>query len=227
MKKGHFIVIEGTDGSGKGTQTTLLLEKLQSLNIPSQLFDFPRYDDNEYGKLVGRYLKGEFGGLEEVSPYLASLAYAGDRMLAGPVIKKGIEEGKLVITNRYVLSNKAYMAARVPGGEKDQFLNWLDNLEYGVNKVPREELVIFLFVPLKVSQSNIEKREQRNYLGDKKRDIMEANLSYMQEVEDLYLSFAGQNSNWHLINCVKNGQMRTREEIHQEILKILKDSKII
>jgi len=222
MSKGQFVVIEGTDGSGKATQTALLIDKLKKLQIPSGLYDFPRYEDNEYGKLVARYLKGEFGGLEQISPYLASLPYAGDRMLAGPEIQKKLEQGEVVITNRYVLSNKAYMAARIAQSDRKQFLDWLDKLEYNVNRVPREDLVIFLYVPLKVSQQNIDERVQKSYLQDKKKDIMEANLKYMQQVEDVYMDLAKQN-NWSLIECTSNGLMRSREEIHEEVFNVLNE----
>lgn len=226
-QQGSFIVIEGTDGSGKGTQARLLIDKLKQLKIPSEIIDFPRYEENEYGKLVGRYLKGEFGGLEDINPFLASLAYAGDRMLAGPEIKLWLEDRKLVITNRYVMSNKAYMAARIKKAKRKEFLNWLDNLEYKVNKIPREDLVIFLYLPSEIGQKNVDLKAKRSYLGNKKRDIMESNTAYLKEVEKMYLEFAIENKNWVLINCLAHSKMRSREDIHEEILKILKNKKIL
>lgn len=226
MGNGKFIVLEGTDGSGKGTQLELLADKLKSLKIKFKKIDFPRYEENEYGKLIGRYLKGDFGGLNEVNPYLASLPYAGDRMLAGPQINKWLKEGNLVISNRYVLSNKAYMGARFEKDRK-QFLNWLDNLEYKVNKIPREDLVIFLYVHPEIGQNNVDLKANRQYLGNKKRDILEEELEYQIKVLDVYLQLAKQNPNWIVLECTVNGQMKTKEEIHREILETLKAKGIL
>src|SRR5438045_2336719 len=113
MKKGFLIVIEGIDGSGKTTQANLLSGYLKSKNIPHEVINFPRYEDNLYGKLIRRYLNGEFGEAKKVDPYLMSLAYAGDRNLAKPLIENWLLEGKIVVANRYVSSNKAHMGANL------------------------------------------------------------------------------------------------------------------
>ena len=107
MSKGFLIVIDGIDGSGKSIQVDLLSKYLEEKNIPFEIISFPRYEDNEYGKLVKRYLEGEFGGINEVNPYLISLAYAGDRALAKPLIENWLNGGQVVIANRYVSSSKA------------------------------------------------------------------------------------------------------------------------
>ncbi|EKD91262.1 MAG: Thymidylate kinase [uncultured bacterium] len=227
MSKGKLIVIEGTDGAGKGTQLKILEDKLKSLKIKFKVIDFPRYTNNLYGELVGRFLKGEFGPLDQVDPYIASLAYAGDRMLAGHEIKNWLADGQVVIANRYVLSNKAYMAARLPENERKKYINWLEKLEYGLNKVPREDLVIFLYVPSEIGQENVLKKEKRSHLGDKKRDIMEEDLNFQKKVAQIYLEFAIKASNWALIECTSNGKMRSKQEIHEEILKILESRRII
>src|SRR3989344_40049 len=139
-KKGHFVVIEGTDGSGKNTQVKLLRKKLQILGQQVQILEFPRYSGNPYGKIIGQYLRGEFGGLNDVNTYLISLAYAGDRSLAKPDIEHWLKQKQIIIADRYVPSNKAYMSARLHKAQREQFIEWLDDLEYNINAIPREEL---------------------------------------------------------------------------------------
>lgn len=219
MNKGHFIVIEGTDGAGKTTQIKLLETALKKLKKSYQIIDFPRYQDNEYGKLVERYLTGEFGALGEVSPYLASLAYAGDRLLAKEQIEKWLNSGKIVLANRYVSANKGHMSAKLKGQEKEKYLTWIDHLEYGINKIPREELIILLYVDPEVARQNIGAR-------GKFRDIHEVDLNYQKEVARAFLNLAKEN-NWVVINCAKKGQMRPAEEIHREIMAILSKKGVI
>lgn len=218
---GHFIVIEGTDGSGKGTQVQLLSEKLISMNVPHKVVDFPRYQHNVYGRMVGKYLKGEFGNFEQINPYLVSLTYAGDRLLAKPLLEKWLKQGKLIIANRYVPSNKAHMAAKLPAGKRLSFIKWLDKIEYKVNGIPREELDIFLLVPAKVARKNVDQKGKRQYLGDKKRDIHEENLKYQDTTNKMFLKLSELEKNWKIVDCTKNGEMRIKEEIHQEIMEIL------
>lgn len=227
-KRGHFIVIEGTDGSGKGTQSKMLRKKLQIMNYPHQAIEFPRYTGNPYGKLVAKYLRGEFGQLNtEVGTYLVSLAYAGDRFLAKPQIQQWLKEGSLVIADRYVPSNKAYMSAKLPFEHRDSFIEWLDDLEYNINGIPREELVIFLYVPPKTSQENVGKKNKRDYLDKASHDIHEADLNYLTESSKMYLHLAKQEPNWVVIECMKKGEMKSIQQIHEEVMSILKEKKIL
>src|SRR3989338_8493628 len=114
MKRGRLIVIEGIDGSGKTTQIELLKEYLASQGVPLEVISFPRYEENIYGRLIKRYLEGEFGSLEKINPYLMACIFAGDRMLAKDQIEQWLSEGKIVIANRYVSSSKAHMGANLP-----------------------------------------------------------------------------------------------------------------
>jgi len=218
--KGKFIVIEGTDGAGKTTQIKLLENALKKASISYKVIDFPRYKDNEYGKLVLTYLKGEFGSLENVSPYLASLGYAGDRMLAAPVIRRWLKGGRLVIANRYVSANKGHMSAKLGKNEKQKYLDWIDNLEYKVNKIPRENLIVLLFVDPEIAQANVMRR------GGQK-DIHEADLSYQRKVVKAFLDLSLKEKNWVVINCAKSGKMRSPQDIHNEILTILKKKNVL
>jgi len=210
MRKGMLVVIDGIDGSGKSTQIELLKKKLNFETI-----SFPRYEDNLYGKLVKRYLEGEFGSINEVDPYLLALAYAGDRVLAKSQIKKWLNEGKLVLTNRYVSASKAHLGANLPENQREEFFRWLDQLEYKENKIPKEDLVILLTVDPKIGQKNVQ--------GVHGPDIHEENLKHLEDANKIYLGLAKKENNWYVVDCMKGDQMGSQEEIHQEILKILHD----
>lgn len=209
MKKGFLIIIEGIDGSGKSTQ----VELLASQGLALQVISFPRYEDNIYGRLIKRYLEGEFGDINTVNPYLMALSFAGDRFLAKPSIEKWLSEGKVVIANRYVSSSKAHMGANLPEDKRDKFIRWLDELEYKTNGMPKEDLTILLSVDPKVGQQNV--------LGKKGSDIHEENLRHLEKANKIYLQLAEKEPNWKVLDSMKDGCMKTQEEIHQEVIHIL------
>lgn len=217
MIKGKLIVIEGSDGAGKATQVQLLKEYLTSKNISNSLFDFPRYD-SFIGQVIKKYQFGEFGPLENYSPYLVSIAYAADRGLAAKEIQKELDEGKLVIANRYAYSNMAHQSARLPDAKKEQFLKWDQELEFEVNKLPKEDLVIFLYVPFENAQK---------LMSGKSKDLAEEDLEHMRESERMYLDFSKRFPNWVKVDCVQNTQMRDKENIAHEIVSILKEKKVL
>lgn len=225
-RRGHFIVIEGTDGSGKATQVNLLRRKLQTLGFSHQVIGFPRYTGNPYGRLIGRYLKGDFGSTEDVNSSLISLAYAGDRFLAKPLINQWLSDGNLVIADRYVPSNKAYMSAKLPEEMRGEFIEWLDDLEYNINDIPREELVIFLYVPPKVSHKNVGNKKDRDYIEKGAHDIHEQDMEYQKTSSDIYLKMA-KEEDWVIIECVNDGEMRSPKEIHEDINQVLKEKGIL
>jgi len=219
--KGKLIVIEGADGSGKATQTKLLKAYLEQKNYPVETIDFPRYWDSFHGKTIARYLKGEFGDVDSVSPYLISLAYSLDRATAKREMNSWLREGKIVLANRYATSNMAHQAAKLPESKREHFLNWLMELEYKVNKIPKEDLVIYLHVPTATAQVLIQNR-------GRKGDIHEKNYAYLTETAKMYETFSKKFKHWVKINCVdKNGILRTKENIHKEVVKVLKAKKII
>lgn len=212
--QGKLIVIDGIDGAGKTTQVELLAKYLKQRSISFELISFPRYGDNLYGKLIKRYLKGEFGSINEVNPYLMALAYAGDRALAGSQIKKWLEEGKLVIANRYISASKAHLGANLPEGKREEFIKWLDALEYETNKLPKEDLTILLTVDPKVGQKNVSGRHT---------DIHEQSLKHLEQAQEIYLRLAKGENNWYVVGDMKDGGMKAREEIHQKIMRIVYD----
>ncbi len=221
------MVIEGSDGSGKGTQLALLVDYLKNQKIPHATLDFPQYYKTFFGKWIGRFLKGEFGKVEDLPPHLLMFPYAADRWQAKPDIERWLEDGKIVLSNRYTGSN-AYQAAKVPKKVRERFTDWSFEMEYDAFGIPKEDLVIFLYVPFAVSQQLLEQKEARKYMGNqKKKDIHESNIELMQEVEKVYLTFCARFPHWIKIDCVKNGAIFPKKIIHQKILDVLRRKRII
>lgn len=227
MKKGKLVVLEGSDASGKGTQLAMLVEYFKDRHIPYATLDFPQYYKTVFGKWIGRFLKGDFGNVEEINPYLLMFPYAADRWQAKEDIGRWIEEGRVVVSNRYTGSN-AYQAAKVPASERDRFTDWSFMMEYEGFGIPKEDLVIFLYVPYEVSSKLMDTKKARKYLGNgKKKDIHESNIELLKRVEEVYLSYCRRFPHWVKIDCTKNGQMLSREEIHEKVLGVLRRKRII
>ncbi len=227
MMKGKLVVIEGSDGSGKGTQLALLVDYLKIHHLPHATLDFPQYYKTFFGRWIGRFLKGEFGRVEDLPPYLLMFPYAADRWQAKEDIERWLAEGKLVVSNRYTGSN-AYQAAKLPASERERFITWSFDMEYKAFGIPKEDLVIFLYVPFAVSQRLIELKNARKYLGNgKNKDIHESNITLMQEVERVYLYFCKRFPHWVKIDCTKNAEILPKETIHQKIVELLKRKKML
>ncbi len=221
-----FIVIEGTDGSGKATQTELLLKYLRGKNKVAHTFDFPRYSENNFGNLVGRALKGEFGIFKEMSPYFVVLPYMIDQYLASLEIEK-LRLRDYVVCNRYVTTNFAYRVAQIKNLKKrKEYREWLYKAAFSDLKMSKPDLVIVLFVPVKTAQKLILQKEKRGYLkGNQKKDQFERDVKYQREVANCYLYMTRTKPEWKLINCVdKKGNLKTIEEIHQEVVKMVEKS---
>jgi len=217
---GKLIVIEGTDGSGKGTQFELLLKYLNEKQIGYASFDFPQYGKTFFGDFAGRFLNGEFGHFSRINPYLASFPYAADRWQVKDKIWQTINDGKIVICNRYTPSS-IYQAVKVKPSQRKKFFNWVETLEYEVFGIPRPSLVIFLHVPLVLAQTLITKKNKRSYLDGKTKDQYEKNTNYLKKVEDVYLEIVKNNKSWVKIDCVENGMILSPEKIHKKIIDIL------
>lgn len=224
MNTNKLVVIEGTDGAGKGTQLSLLVDYCQKNGIDHSTFDFPQYYKTFFGEFAGRFLKGEFGDITDVPPYVVSIPYAADRWQAKDEMNAALHQGKLVLVNRYATSNAAYQAAKLPAEERQKFIDWCFDMEYTQFNIPKEDLVLFLYVPFHISQQLIEQKDSREYLGNEtKKDIHESNSAFLQEVEKVYLSLAKQYSHWITIDCSKDGKILPKEEIHKKIITILKE----
>lgn len=228
MNKGKLIVIEGTDGAGKGTQLSLLLNYLQTNTIPHASADFPQYGKTFFGDVAGRALKGDFGSIKEVSPYLMSIPYAADRWQAKPELDRHLEEGKVVLVNRYATSNAIYQAAKLPEGERAPFMQWNFDMEYSVFGIPKEDIVIYLHVPADIAQTLVAQKGDRTYLAEgQTKDIHEADILFLKEVERLYLTSCATLAHWIKIDCIESGQLLSKESIHEKIIAVLKEKKIL
>ncbi|MCL4364192.1 hypothetical protein M1328_03070 [Patescibacteria group bacterium] len=221
MKKGKLIVVEGIDGSGKETQANLLIDYLKSNKISTSLFDFPQYHKTFFGDFIGRFLNGEFGNISNINPYLAAFPYAGDRWQAKELIEDSLKKNAITVCNRYTPS-VAYQMAKLTNDGKQHFLNWTEKLEYGIFKIPKEDLVIFLNVPYKFAFKLIEGKAKRNYLKGKLKDQYEENVSYLKEVEKIYGWLNKRKNNWVKIDCLEKGKILNRQQIHLKIVASLK-----
>lgn len=211
-KKGKLIVFEGADGSGKSTQAKLLFKHFVKNKINSQHISFPIYE-SVWGKLVRKYLNGEFGGVGEVSPYLACVFYAGDRLAASKKISAWLKAGKIVVCDRYTGSNIAHQAAKIKDKkERSRFIDWLLKFEYEMNRIPKEDLVILLSVPITSSQKLMKSR---------KKDIHESDKKYLANVVAIYKELAIGSEYWKEIKCFENARLLSPLEVHKKVLDIL------
>lgn len=219
--KGKFIVIDGTDGSGKGTQAERLVERLEAEGYAVVLADFPRHG-NRSATLVDDYLTGIFGTAQEVGPYRASIFYACDRYAASFEIRKWLEEGKIVICNRYVSANMGHQAGKIKEiPEVDKFLVWLEDLEYNIFQIPRPDATILLYMPVEIGQQLVDKKGHREYVGGEKRDIHEADLNHLTDAASAYL-YVAKKYDWPIIQCAPDNQLRTIEDINEELYALVK-----
>ncbi len=219
---GKLIVVDGTDGSGKTTQSKLLVKYLEKKNRPVKYIEFPRYYSSFHGKMVGRYLKGEFGGLREVNPYLASSFFALDRLTAKKELDDWLTGGCYVVANRYTSSNMGFQTARLAKENQEEFLNWLMEMEYKVHKLPKEDLVVILHVPVEVGQQLVDKKGNREYVKGNKRDIHEEDLIFLKKVEQKYLDLIERFDHWVRIDCLDdNGNLLSKEEIHAKVIEVV------
>jgi dTMP kinase len=222
MKQGKFIVIDGTDGSGKGTQTDLLITALKEEGIDVVTTDFPQYGESSCS-FVEKYLRGEYGTANEVSAKKASLFYALDRFDASFQMRKWLAEGKFIVSNRYVSANMGHQAGKITEAEKrDEFLEWLDELEYEILGIPRPDKTLLLYMPPEIGQKLVDQKEAREYTKGKKRDIHEADLNHLKNAADAY-AYVANKFDWTTIDCAPKNNLLTREEIHSMVLKSIKD----
>ena len=212
-----FIVLEGLDGAGKSTQIRMLRQLLAERGVESEYVHFPRFDAPVYGELIARFLRGEFGGVQEVDPYLVALIFAGDRADAAPQIRQWLAEGKAVVLDRYVYSNVGFQCAKLPAGEeRDRLADWIVNLEFGHNALPRPDLdVPFSFTERKLS--GIREGDDRDYLQGG-QDIHEASLQLQQDVRSVYLASAAKDPSLRVVDCSDaSGAMESPEGLFAKI----------
>lgn len=217
--KGKLIVIEGTDGSGKGTQVKLLVERLVREGYKTTTASFPQYGKKSSGP-IEEYLNGKYGRPDEISPYAASLFYAIDRFDFSKEIRSRLNEGYLFILDRYVDSNAGHQGGKIKDPrEREKFIEWLYEIEYRILGIPKPDMVIILHVPAEIGQKLVAQKQQRLYLeGNKKRDGHEADLDHLKNAEASYLWLAKKYRKDHqLVECVENGKLLPPEKIHEKV----------
>lgn len=216
-QKGIFLVLEGTDGSGKGTQFDLLRKRLMEEGYDVATFDFPQYEQPS-SYFVKEYLNGRYGSADEVGPYTGSLFFALDRYEASSDIRKALSEGKIVLANRFTGSNMAHQGTKFEHPEERRgYFIWLDNLEFQMLGIPRPDRSIVLRVPADIAQKLVDQKDTRSYT-DKKRDIHEADIDHLTKSVEVYDDLCQLfPKDFSRIDCVRGSQLMDIETIHKHI----------
>jgi len=215
--RGKLIAIEGIDGSGKQTQVRLLAQALEARGHRVLSTGFPQYQ-SWFGKMAGQFLNGDFGSIDTVDPHFAALLYAGDRFEnKGPIVA-ALERGDVVLADRYIASNLAHQTARSAPEKRAQFRVWIEQLEYGIYGLPKEDLVLYLRVTPHHAQSLVAKKSARSYT-DSAHDILEASARHLQTASDIYDDLA-RSPNWKTIECVdaRAQAIRAPDDIAREVI---------
>lgn len=217
---GKLIVLEGTDGSGKATQTEALAKRLREEGISLMKVDFPQYQDPS-STLIKMYLGGEFGSKPtDVNAYAASTFYAVDRYASYKKHwGKFYEEGGVILADRYTTSNAVHQSSKLSGKEREDYCNWLFDFEYNLMGLPKPDLVIYLDVPVEVTSQNMTRREaETNTTGD----IHEKDKTYLNACRKA-AGEAADRFGWKRIACTKDGAMRSIEDIHRDVYSAVKE----
>lgn len=218
--RGKLIVIDGNDGSGKATQAELLEEALVSLKKKVMQISFPRYEETFFGRELRKALDGQYGDFGSLDPRLASLLYTLDRWASKDVIHNALRAGRYVICDRYVSANQIHQGGKIKSiAKRKEFLAWLDNLEFHELGIPRPTVSIYLDVPPALS---------KELMSKKTRDIVENNPEYLENSHKSAQWLIRQDpERWLHVKCSRRSLMRSREEIHTEIITGLKARSLV
>ena len=220
-----LVVLEGLDGAGKSTQVKKLREYLESVSKSLEYIHFPRYDAPVYGELIGKFLRGGFGSVDEVHPQLVALLYAGDRHDAAAHIREVLDAGGTVLLDRYVYSNIAYQCAKAASEEEAEALRqWIFDMEYGSFGIPKPDLNIFLDVPLSFVEASLSQEREggdRDYLHGS-RDIHEASILFQKKVREMYVRQAALDPDFITVDCADaRGAMLPPEDIFLKVKSVV------
>lgn len=221
-----FIVLEGLDGAGKSTQIKKLRYMFAEQGIPSEYIHFPRFDAPYFGDMIARFLRGEFGSVEQVDPYIVAMLYAEDRRDAATLIRGWMDQGKVVIADRYVYSNIGYQCAKVEDESKrEELREWIFSLEYDYFKIPRPDVSLFLDVPFAFTErklTEVRQGEDRSYLNGGK-DIHEQSMDLQRKVRQVYVDAAAKDQDMYVVDCsTECGEMATPEVIFERVMQRVK-----
>ena len=220
MEKGKLIVFEGaSDGIGKSTQIELLRKRLEAEGNVVVNYHFPSYG-TYHGALVEEYLNGNLGSIESLSPYLINSLYAVDRACAWHTkLKQLYDEGKILLFDRYTTSSLMYQSAKIKDQEeKSDFLDYVSDFEYNKLGIQKPDIVIFLTAPFDMITN---KRNGRTTNEGIQNDLHERDSKYLKEVYDNAM-FVANNQSWNIVDCNKDNQLRSREDIHEEIYRLVR-----
>lgn len=191
QRKGKLIVIEGSDGAGKATQSTLLKKNLEEQGYKVAMFSFPQYEKTFFGKEVGEYLNGGYGDRKNIDPRLIQMLYAGDRFEAKAEIEHALDNFDFVICDRYAPSSVGYGLAKfnTKGDtlteQQLELKDWMETLEYKVFGIPKPDQIYFLFMPVDMGTKLVEKKDRRGYT-DKTKDMHESDLAYLNACNETF-----------------------------------------
>ena len=217
--RGKLIVLEGTDGAGKATQTRLMAQRLEREGVPFRQVSFPRYG-SPFAAPVERYLQGDLGERPgDVSAYAASTLYAVDRYASyQQEWRRDYEGGRLILADRYTTSNAVHQAPKLPEGERRAYLDWLFDLEYNRLALPEPDLVIYLDLPPEVSAEMLRRRQEATHT---EADIHERDGAYLRACRESTREIAARLG-WRLVDCSREGAVRSPEDIHEELWELVR-----
>ncbi len=221
MERGKLIVIDGLDGSGKATQTALLIERMEREGLRVKTISFPQYGHKSVGP-VEEYLSGKYGSAEEVTAYQASLLFAVDRFDASRFLHETLNAGIHVIADRYVGSNMGHQGSKIADPEERKaFFAWDLHLEHEILGIPRADLNFILHIPVATSMALA--KERGGWKADIKTDIHETNQAHLEATERTYLEIGEMDPSFQLIECLdENGLLLSKESIHENIWSFVK-----
>jgi len=227
----NLFVIEGVDGAGKSTQIKLLKDFFSKKGYECEYMHFPRTETPYFGELIARFLRGEFGSLNEVDPYLVAMLYAGDRKDTSSLINSWLTDGKIVLLDRYTYSNIAYQCAKLNEvSSQEKLMRWILSLEFNHFAIPVPDINIFLDVPFAFTEKNLTKSRtgnDRNYLNGN-RDIHEESMVFQKKVREIYLRVSETDDHLAIIDCSSsNGTILPPSVIFELIIKVFNERKLI
>jgi len=200
-----LIVLEGIDSSGKSTQVQLVKKYFDNRKLSFSFFHFPMYNHNEFSDIIARFLRGEFGSIDKVSPYFVANIYAMDRYMFLPQLQMALDTVDVVLLDRYVFSNLAYQGAKYPNGseESDKVKKWIMDFEFEFLKLPYPDLNIFFDVPTAITEErlNSQRGDDKEYLQGRQKDIHEEDMVFQERVRQNYLEVMGYSPNCKIIPC--------------------------
>lgn len=220
-QKGFFLVIDGIDGSGKATQTKLLADRLRQSGKKVKTIDFPRYEENFFGKLIGACLAGKHGDFLSVDPHIVSVLYACDRFESNKHIVSWLKRGYIVIADRYASSNQIHQGAKISDEKtRKQFLVWLDDLEHKILGIAKPDAVIYLDADPVAARELLEKsslEQKKTYLKKSEKDLAEKNFKHQLNARSSALFLSRRFSHWTRIPCMRKSAILSVQEISDRV----------